>query len=60
MVLSRVTDPYDRVASSSHGLWLPVIEPAGVRLLDLLGTAVAALPEALIVDVGAGTGTSSP
>ena len=57
MVLPRVTDLYDRVASSYHGLWLPVIEPAGVRLLDLFGAVVAARPEALIVDVGAGTGT---
>ncbi len=56
MALAQLTDLYDRVAPSYHRLWLPVIEPTAVHLLDLIEPAVAARPDALIVDVGAGTG----
>lgn len=56
MVLAQLARLYDGVAPSYHRLWLPVIEPTSVRLLDFIEPAVAARPDALIVDVGAGTG----
>ncbi len=55
-MILQVSDVFDRVASGYHGLWLPVIEPTSVRLLDLIEPLVEARPDALIVDVGAGTG----
>ncbi len=48
---------YDRIASSYQRWWSPVIEPAALRLLDLVSAVVADHPGAVIVDVGAGTGT---
>jgi ubiquinone/menaquinone biosynthesis C-methylase UbiE len=48
---------YDRIASSYQRWWSPVIEPAAPRLLDLVSAVVADHPGAVIVDVGAGTGT---
>lgn len=56
MVLSPFADLFDQVAPSYHRLWLPVIEPAAVRLLDYIAPVVAARPDALVVDIGAGTG----
>ena len=47
---------YDRIASAYHRWWAPVIEPAALRLLDLSAAAVDDDPEAVLVDVGAGTG----
>ena len=48
---------YDRIAPSYQRWWAPVIEPAALRLLDLVAAVVADHPGAVIVDVGAGTGT---
>ena len=48
---------YDTIASSYQRWWAPVIAPAALRLLDLVDEVVAARPRAVLVDVGAGTGT---
>jgi ubiquinone/menaquinone biosynthesis C-methylase UbiE len=48
---------YDRIAPSYQRWWATVIEPAALRLLELVADAVADRPKAVIVDVGAGTGT---
>ncbi len=47
---------YDRVAAPYHELWLPVIEPASLRLLDLVAPLIDGRPGARLVDVGTGTG----
>jgi SAM-dependent methyltransferase len=47
---------YDRVAIGYQRWWLPVIEPPSLRLLDLVAPVVSERPEAVIVDLGAGTG----
>lgn len=47
---------YDRVAAPYHELWLPVIEPASLRLLDLVAPVIDGRPGARLVDVGTGTG----
>ncbi len=54
---SRTAALYDRIAPSYQRWWAPVIEPAALRLLDLVAPVVADHPAAVIVDVGAGTGT---
>lgn len=46
---------YDRIAPVYQRWWAPVIEPAALRLLDLVAPVVADRPEAVVVDVGAGT-----
>jgi ubiquinone/menaquinone biosynthesis C-methylase UbiE len=51
------TDLYDRVAPGYQRWWAPVIAPAALHLLDLVAPAVVDRRDALIVDVGAGTGT---
>jgi ubiquinone/menaquinone biosynthesis C-methylase UbiE len=48
---------YDRIAPSYQRWWAPVIEPAALRLLDLVAAVVTDHPGAVIVDLGAGTGT---
>jgi trans-aconitate methyltransferase len=48
---------YDLIAPSYQRWWVPVIEPAAVRLLDLVAPVVAEHAAAVVVDVGAGTGT---
>lgn len=48
---------YDRIAPSYQRWWAPLIEPAALRLLDLIAAVVADRPRPVIVDVGAGTGT---
>jgi ubiquinone/menaquinone biosynthesis C-methylase UbiE len=55
--LSDTAALYDRIAPSYQRWWVPVIEPAALRLLDLVAAVVAHHPGAVIVDVGAGTGT---
>ncbi len=57
MALSETAALYDRIASGYQRWWAPVIEPAALRLLDLVAPIVAEQPEAVVVDVGAGTGT---
>ncbi len=47
---------YDRIAPGYHRWWAPVIEPAALRLLDLVAPVVDDRREAILVDVGAGTG----
>jgi ubiquinone/menaquinone biosynthesis C-methylase UbiE len=47
---------YDRIARSYQRWWAPVIEPASLRLLDLVAPVVEDLPEAVVLDIGAGTG----
>jgi ubiquinone/menaquinone biosynthesis C-methylase UbiE len=47
---------YDRIAPSYHRWWAPVIEPAALRLLDLVAPVVDDRRGAVLVDVGAGTG----
>lgn len=54
--VAEVAELYDRTAASYQRWWAPVIEPAALRLLDLVATVVKDRPEAVIVDVGAGTG----
>lgn len=56
---SEITGLYDRIAPSYQRWWAPVIGPASLRLLDLVAPAVVDIPEAVIVDVGAGTGALS-
>jgi SAM-dependent methyltransferase len=48
---------YDRIATGYQHWWAPVIEPAALRLLDLVGPVMAERSGAVIVDVGAGTGS---
>lgn len=48
---------YDRTAADYQRWWAPVIAPAALRLLDLVAPLVAERPDAVIVDVGCGTGT---
>jgi len=55
--VAETAEFYDRTAPSYQRWWAPVIEPAALRLLDLVGPIVADRPEAVIVDVGAGTAT---
>jgi len=55
--MSELVTRYDRFAASYQRWWAPVIEPAGLRLLDLVADAVARRSGAVIVDLGAGTGT---
>jgi ubiquinone/menaquinone biosynthesis C-methylase UbiE len=47
---------YDRLAPGYHRWWLPVIEPASLRLLDLAAPAIDGRHEPTLVDVGSGTG----
>lgn len=47
---------YDQAAQSYHRWWAPVILPAGLRLLDLIAPGIAKRPDAIILDLGAGTG----
>jgi ubiquinone/menaquinone biosynthesis C-methylase UbiE len=47
---------YDRVAGSYERWWAPVIRAAALRLLDLIELCVAQRPNALVLDLGAGTG----
>jgi ubiquinone/menaquinone biosynthesis C-methylase UbiE len=47
---------YDRVAASFQRWWAPVIMPASLHLLDLVQGTVAERPDAVIVDLGSGTG----
>lgn len=47
---------YDRIAPGYHRWWAPVIEPAALRLLELVAPRVDSHREAILVDVGAGTG----
>jgi ubiquinone/menaquinone biosynthesis C-methylase UbiE len=54
---AEVAAVYDRTAGSYQRWWAPVIAPAALRLLDLVEPVVAARPGAVVVDVGAGTGT---
>ena len=53
--MSELITRYDRFAASYQRWWAPVIEPAGLRLLDLVAESVGR--RSVIVDVGAGTGT---
>jgi len=46
---------YDQIAPSYCRWWAPVIEPAALRLLDLVAPVVDVHPSAILVDVGAGT-----
>ena len=55
--LSDTAELYDRIAPTYRRWWAPVIAPAALRLLDLVDEVVSARPRAVIVDVGAGTGT---
>jgi ubiquinone/menaquinone biosynthesis C-methylase UbiE len=55
--MSELITRYDRFAASYQRWWAPVIEPAGLRLLDLVAESVARRSGAVIVDLGAGTGT---
>ena len=55
--LSDTAELYDRTAPEYQRWWAPVIEPAALRLLDLVAGVVADRPGAIIADVGAGTGT---
>lgn len=54
--VAEIAELYDRTAASYQRWWAPVIEPAALRLLDLVAAVVTDRPEAVIVDVGAGTG----
>ena len=54
---SDTAEIYDRIASGYMRWWAPVIAPAALRLLDLVDEVVVARPRAVLVDVGAGTGT---
>jgi ubiquinone/menaquinone biosynthesis C-methylase UbiE len=54
---SDTAELYDRIASSYMRWWAPVIAPAALRLLDLVDEVVVARPRAVLIDVGAGTGT---
>lgn len=47
---------YDRIAESYQRQWAPAIEPAALRLLDLVAPVVDGRPEAVLLDIGAGTG----
>jgi ubiquinone/menaquinone biosynthesis C-methylase UbiE len=47
---------YDLVAPSYQRWWAPVILPATLRVLDLVEPAIADRPDAVLVDLGAGTG----
>lgn len=47
---------YDRIAPGYHRWWAPVIEPAALRLLDLVAPVIDIHQRAILVDVGAGTG----
>jgi len=55
--MSELVTRYDNFAASYQRWWAPVIEPAGLRLLDLVADAVGRRAGAVIVDLGAGTGT---
>lgn len=54
--LTATQSLYDRIAPSYERWWAPVIEPAALRLLDLVAPVVDVHRRAVIVDVGAGTG----
>jgi ubiquinone/menaquinone biosynthesis C-methylase UbiE len=54
---SELIKRYDKFAASYQRSWAPVIEPAGLRLLDLVSDPVERRSDAVIVDLGAGTGT---
>jgi ubiquinone/menaquinone biosynthesis C-methylase UbiE len=54
--LAEVAGLYDRTATSYQRWWAPVIGPAALRVLDLVAALVADRPDAVMVDVGAGTG----
>lgn len=47
---------YDRSAEGYQRWWAPVILPAALELLDLVEPIVAQCPEAVLLDLGAGTG----
>jgi ubiquinone/menaquinone biosynthesis C-methylase UbiE len=47
---------YDRIAPGYHRWWAPVIKPAALHLLDLVAPVVDDRGNAILVDVGAGTG----
>jgi ubiquinone/menaquinone biosynthesis C-methylase UbiE len=55
--MSELITRYDRFAASYQRWWAPVIEPAGLRLLDLVAESVGRRSKTDIVDLGAGTGT---
>jgi trans-aconitate methyltransferase len=55
--MSELITRYDKFAASYQRWWAPVIEPAGLRLLDLVSDAVGRRSKTDIVDLGAGTGT---
>src|SRR5450631_486252 len=55
--MSELITRYDRFAASYQRWWAPVIEPAGLRLLDLVSESVGRRSNTVIVDLGAGTGT---
>jgi ubiquinone/menaquinone biosynthesis C-methylase UbiE len=55
--MSELVTRYDNFAASYQRWWAPIIEPAGLRLLDLVSDTVARRSGAVIVDLGAGTGT---
>jgi len=48
---------YERIAEGYHRWWAPVIEPAALGSLDRIAPVIAGLPDATILDLGAGTGT---
>jgi ubiquinone/menaquinone biosynthesis C-methylase UbiE len=54
--LTRTQTLYDRIAPSYERWWAPVIEPAALRLLDLVAPVIDVHRGAILVDVGAGTG----
>jgi len=47
---------YGRIAESYQRWWAPVIEPAALAVLDRIAPQIAARPETVILDLGAGTG----
>jgi ubiquinone/menaquinone biosynthesis C-methylase UbiE len=55
--MSELITRYDRFAETYQRWWAPVIEPAGLRLLDLVSESVGRRSNTVIVDLGAGTGT---
>jgi SAM-dependent methyltransferase len=49
--------PYDRIAARYRDWWAPVLAPAAVRLLDLVGGLLSTDWRGTLVDVGTGSGT---
>lgn len=54
--MSSVSDTYDEAAERYRDYWGPVIAPTAVRLLDRIAPRLDRLTDAVVADIGTGTG----